>query len=479
LLVESFFVRRLLIGRATNNLNRILLSAVVEMDADKPVDQALRQYLSTGRKHFASDAELRKAVPVYPFYLNGRANQRSLVLQWIEQSHDNKEPVDLAGLTIEHVMPQTLTDEWTEVLREERDSDESIEELHQGLLHTIGNLTLTGYNSELSNSPFDVKRALLSTSGVTMNQAIAHADVWGPRSIRERSAALVDRIISIWPGSLNADELTESDVPWDVMNAALAALPHGSWTTYGDVAALIGSHPVPVGTRLANYPVPNAHRVLQVEGTVSERFRWPNPARTDDPIDVLRLEGIEFTDQGRADPNQRMTTAELALLLGMEEDSLPTPISDLSPGQDETLRNKFVAQMTENQSPDAVHGVMLALKEWEAMGGRLEYGKGAETSCFLIARPESDSRGSIWPLTVYPTGKCEVVFQHLATRVPFDQSQLREELRERLNTVRGIDLPASKIELRPGFDAAVFGDATARQGVLEQLAWFWKQATSK
>ncbi|WP_236648377.1 MULTISPECIES: MGMT family protein [Micromonospora] len=94
------------------------------------------------------------------------------------------------------------------------------------------------------------------------------------------------------------------------MTKALAELPAGSWTTYGDLAALIGSHPVPVGARLANYPLPNAHRVLQVEGIVSPNFRWADAERTDDPRDLLRAEGVEFDQYGRADQAQRIGTED-------------------------------------------------------------------------------------------------------------------------------------------------------------------------
>ena len=107
LYVESFFVRRLLIGRATANINRILLAIVTEMDTDLPVDEAVRAYLSTGRKYYANDANVRAAVRSIPYYLNGRPHQRNLVLRWLEESYESKEPVALDKATIEHVLPQT------------------------------------------------------------------------------------------------------------------------------------------------------------------------------------------------------------------------------------------------------------------------------------------------------------------------------------------------------------------------------------
>lgn len=99
------------------------------------------------------------------------------------------------------------------------------------------------------------------------------------------------------------------------MNRALAELPAGSWTTYGDLAALIGSHPVAVGARISTTPTPHAHRVLQVEGTVSPRFRWLEPGRTDDPRDLLVAEGVVF-DGPRASASQRIGTEQLAALAG-------------------------------------------------------------------------------------------------------------------------------------------------------------------
>jgi alkylated DNA nucleotide flippase Atl1 len=265
---------------------------------------------------------------------------------------------------------------------------------------------------------------------------------------------------------------------WDLLNKALAELPAGSWTTYGDLAAFIGSHAVPVGMHLASQPAPNAHRVLQVEGTVSPGFRWPDPDRTDDPRDLLREEGIEFDDSGRANPAQRVTTEELAVLAGVtrdETDRLP----DLSPGQDETLRDSFLEQLRTAQSPEVVHGVLTVLTAWSAIGGTIEYGRSGETSCFLMARGAGHPDDQIWPIALYPTGRCEVVFQHMASRAPFDDPRLREELRQRLNEAPGVDLPAAKLELRPAFDLRILADATARNLVIGSIGWFFERSASQ
>ena len=300
LYVESFLVRRLLIGRATANINRILLSVVTEMDENQPVDQAIRAYLSTGRKYYASDEEIRSGAATVPYYLNGRPHQRTLVLQWLEESYGSKEPVDPTKLTIEHVLPQTPTPGWNATLQDDLGPDENLDEVYESIVHTLGNLTLTGYNSELSNSEFGVKRVKLAGSGVAMNQEIARLDRWSRAEIRERAAHLAERVIDKWPGPIRPQPKAVSAARWDLLDRTLAELPAGAWTSYGDIAALIGSHPVPVGDRLANHPVPNAHRVLRTDGTLSPGFRWPDPADKRDPISMLRAEGVTFDGHGRA-----------------------------------------------------------------------------------------------------------------------------------------------------------------------------------
>ena len=465
--LESYFVRRLIIGRATASINRVLLAIVTEMDADIPVDEAVRRYLSTGRKYFASDDEICAAVRSVPYYLNGRPHQRALVLRWLEESYAGKEPVDLTTLTIEHVLPQTPTQEWRRELAEDLQPDEEFRQVHESLVHTLGNLTLTGYNTKLSNSSFTVKRTQLATSGVQMNQEIAQQERWGRPQIHERADALARRVIDQWPGPIPS-ERDSSGTAWDVMNQALAELPAGSWTTYGDLAALIGSHPVAVGSRLATAPTPNAHRVLQSDGKVSPGFAWLDPARSDDPREMLLAEGVSFDVYGRADQAQRITTEELAMLIGTE---ILEAAPDGKAGKGGA--DRFAEQLAEQQGLDTSQAVLAVLTTWTELGGRLVYGVApSETSCYLMARGEGDPRGEIWPAVVYPSGKFEVVFQHLRSRPPFDDPEVREELRLRLNKVDGVDLPASKIDLRPGFGVELLAEPAARDQLAEALEWF-------
>jgi alkylated DNA nucleotide flippase Atl1 len=467
--LESFFVRRVIVGKATASINRILLRAVTEIRDQSPVQDALRDYLSTGRKYFATDAEVRSAVRTVPFYWSGRSNQRRLVLRWIEESFENKEPVGTDALTIEHVMPQTMTDAWRGEISAGLESGEEVDTVHQGLLHTLGNLTLTGYNSELSNDPFSVKREQLETSGLRMNQEIAKSSVWNRETIQTRADRLAERIIAIWPGPNPSAEADEDSAIWQTLAQVLAEIPAGAWTTYGDVAAVVGTHPVPLGGRLANHPVVYAHRVLAAGGVVAANFRWLDESRTETAREILEQEGVQFDDAGHADPSQRLTAEELAVLAGLSTEHAEAPL----PGDDDASgrRERFLQQLRDRQPLAVANGVAAMLEAWTHLGGGLDFGNGEVTSCFLMA----DGAEPTWPFTVYPTGKVEVVFQYMASRRPFDDVALRVEFLDRLNAIDGISLPPSKLELRPGFDIELLADESCRDAVITELGWFMGQ----
>ncbi len=469
--LESFFVRRVVVGKATANINRILLRAVREIRDRSPIESALRDYLSTGHKFFATDAEIRNAVRTVPFYWSGKNNQKNLVFRWIEESYGSKEPVTGVDLTIEHVMPQTPTADWRTALEADLEPGEDLEAVYQSLVHTIGNLTLTGYNSELSNSSFTVKRTHLASSALRMNQEIGRSEAWGRNEIVARADRLAERIISIWPGPNPTAVEAATSAIWSTLGQVLAEIPAGAWTTYGDVAAVIGTHPVPLGQRLANHPAANAHRVLGAGGVVAANFRWLDASRTESAREALEQEGVEFDAAGHANASQRLSAEELAVLAGLDTEI----VEPVGPEDDTSSerRSRFFNQLQEGQPDDVVGAVTVVLEAWVHLGGWLDFGRSEETSCFLMSSSE-DRRP--WPFTIYPTGKVEVVFQYMAARSPFDDIRLRQEFRERLDAIAGIELPASKIELRPGFQMSVLTESTVRDAVIESLAWFIEAA---
>lgn len=478
--VESFLVRRMMCWIPTNNLNRIFQAVPGQLPVDIPTADGLRQLLSAARRFWPTDEELRHHIRTGRFYERGRANQRKFVLQRLEESYEHPEPVDFtqAGLTVEHVMPQSPGQEWLAGLARECHDGETPGDLHDRLVHTLGNLTLTAVNSELSNSPFDRKKDLLNASHLEMNRRIAEAPRWGAAEILARADELADRAIQMWPAPVEGVFRVERGRDWEQLHQALAALPNGTWTTYGDLAALIGSSAQPVGQHLLRTPgVLNAHRVLTSEGRVADRFRWPEGDDRGDVRQVLAVEGVEFTATGAALPSQRLSAEDLSDLLGSKEaaEDEEQAKADVPATTREERRKRFHRQLeADNQEPVAA-AVREVLEFWEAAGGWTGPGSGrGYTSAFLMLdRPEA---GSIWPVAIAPGtgrgGSLEVAFEALANREPFTDPAVREELRKRLNRIEGVEIPSGKIALRPSFPLTVLADHENRSTFLEALTWF-------
>jgi alkylated DNA nucleotide flippase Atl1 len=459
-------------GIPTNNLNRILNSAPKELDTDRPVDEAVHRYLSGRRRYWPTDEQLRTDIRTRSFYWSGRPGQRFFVLKRLEQSYDAKEPVDfdMAKLTIEHVMPQTATTEWLALLSKEVTDEGGPGELHGSLLHTLGNVTLTAENSRLSNHPFKRKQEIFDASALRMNREIASTERWGKQEILARSTTLAGRAVQLWPAPLpGGTDLEDERRTWVLLRQILAELPAGSWTTFGDLATVIGGHPVGIGTYMAARPgLENVHRVLTSEGTVSAGFRWPDD-RTETPCEVLQGEGVTFTPGGTANSAQRLHPADLADLIGIEITGTGNPADD-DPGERE---DRFEAQLTQH-GPEIVNAFARLAGHWVKAGGYFTFGAGRDTGCFfMLDRP--DGRGWIWPIVFYPAiGRIEVVFQHLTRRPPFDEVALRWELLNRLNQIPGVEIPEAKIALRPSFPiTALNGDGADR--LQQVLDWFITQ----
>ncbi len=115
-----------------------------------------------------------------------------LILERLELSFNHKEPAGLSGAQIEHVLPQTLTPEWQQELGAGADQHSS------NLLHTLGNLTFTKYNAELSNKPYEVKQRDFANSHFVLNRHFADVVRWSPDAIRERGRVLAQRALRIW-----------------------------------------------------------------------------------------------------------------------------------------------------------------------------------------------------------------------------------------------------------------------------------------
>lgn len=191
-LLESFVIRRSICNMPTNQLRRMLPPVFdAAGGAGSGFVDGLRKQL--GGKRCPDDETFATQLASQPLYSTAEKNTRlKLLLDRLELSFNHKEPAELKGAQIEHVLPQTLTPEW------EQELGDGAEEQSSRLLHTLGNLTLTKYNAELSNKPYDVKRKDFANSHFVLNRYFAEVVRWSPDAILERGRALAHRAIGIW-----------------------------------------------------------------------------------------------------------------------------------------------------------------------------------------------------------------------------------------------------------------------------------------
>ncbi|WRE45213.1 DUF1524 domain-containing protein [Helicobacter pylori] len=146
--------------------------------------------METTKGKFPKDSEFKNLFITIDFY---NLKERNYFFERLE-NFDTKEPVNTKRLTTEHIMPQKLTPEW------ERDLGENFQAIHEKYLHTIGNLTLTGYNQEYSNNSFQKKRDMekgFKQSPLKLNQSLKDGS-FGEKEILNRAKDLADWALKIW-----------------------------------------------------------------------------------------------------------------------------------------------------------------------------------------------------------------------------------------------------------------------------------------
>ncbi|WP_333870273.1 DUF262 domain-containing protein [Desulforamulus putei] len=191
--IENFSIRRFVCNVPTNQLNKIFPSLYGQVQ-DKPGSFVSRVKSVLQTKGYPKDVEFKSRLQDVKLYGSGdRAVKAKLILETIEESYQHKEQVSMDDFSIEHIMPQTLTEDWQTYLGDDW------ELTHELLLHTIGNLTLTKYNSELSNLDFNSKKQLLQESHLEMNKYFQSVSDWKKEDIKQRSEHLAELALKIWP----------------------------------------------------------------------------------------------------------------------------------------------------------------------------------------------------------------------------------------------------------------------------------------
>lgn len=194
--VISYLWRRAICEIPTNSLSKTFATLYQAVDKEDYVNSVIKAFVfKSSYKRFPSDYEVREKLQTKDIY---HFRLRKYLLEALENYY-HKEPIDLntANYTIEHIMPQNIEHNlsWQQMLGEDW------QEVHSLYLHTLGNLTITGYNAEMSNKSFVEKvngESGFKHSHLKLNESIAQCDVWNKKAIQRRTNILTDIILKIW-----------------------------------------------------------------------------------------------------------------------------------------------------------------------------------------------------------------------------------------------------------------------------------------
>ncbi len=193
-LVESYVFRRAICGIPTNSMNKTFPALSKAIRKDRYFESIQANFLALpSYRHFPSDDEFSAAFQTRDLY-----NLRSRIY-WLRrlENHGRKERVPVGEYTIEHILPQNekLSSAWQQALGPEWQA------IQQKWLHTLGNLTLTGYNAEYSDRPFPEKRDMFGgfrQSPLKVNAGLGQLEVWNESAIIARSWRLAEEALEVW-----------------------------------------------------------------------------------------------------------------------------------------------------------------------------------------------------------------------------------------------------------------------------------------
>ena len=193
-LVEAYVFRRAVCAIPTNSLNKTFSTFGRALQKDRYIESIQAHFLTLpSYRRFPGDEEFKRELSARDLYNFPR---RSYWLRRLE-NHGRKERVPVDEYTIEHIMPQNLnlSSSWRESLGSEW------QQVQERWLHTLGNLTLTGYNSEYSDRPFSEKRDMsggFKESPLRLNRGLGDLETWNADTISLRAERLAVHAVQVW-----------------------------------------------------------------------------------------------------------------------------------------------------------------------------------------------------------------------------------------------------------------------------------------
>lgn len=191
--VESYCLRRSICDIPTNSMNKTFARLSKEINKQDYYNYFVAAMFEKDTyKRFPTNEEVQEKLLNQNMYSKRKILKHVLIA--IENT-EGKEFVSTENSSIEHIMPQNLTKDW------ESELGSNYEEIHGIYLHTLGNLTLTPYNSELEDKSFFDKKTCdngFCKSKLTLNEGLCELDRWTDKEIIDRTKQLSKKIINIW-----------------------------------------------------------------------------------------------------------------------------------------------------------------------------------------------------------------------------------------------------------------------------------------
>lgn len=505
--LESWYIRRAIVGWSAGAYNRTLPAAIPDLAQDDVVG-SLARYLA--KRGWPNDEEFAKALPENPIYRYWRKITR-VVLLALEAPHEHRETVDVGAqldagtITIEHVLPQTIKDDehggpWIAAL------GDGWQDKHAKWLHTLGNLTLTGYNGPLSNHGYEDKCTTYADSHLGLNEWFAGAPCWDVEAIRRRGEALTTKVAEFWgpPGSFDetaggtqAEDLDDApalggpelralyDDFWKGYVEFQAQNPRGleigdaashwykristplAWTALYVVARAnqrelaVQAYANSIGS-VSAFNLLHHHR-SKIESEVGPNILWSvRPGTRVRTLDVVRR--FELTDRpswtaayGWLNTTVHALEAALSPLLGR----------NAQPQESRTWSEAdFFAALSES-CPTATAGARRLIEWAQDAGCEIQWDRRGR-SAYVNVRVSS-AGGPKTLLRLYADNAVAFTMNYLADTASFASDEARTEFRDRLNLADLLEI--DPITGEPWIPLSLLSEPDTRAGVLEALTW--------
>ena len=194
-LVESYIFRRSVCGIPSNSMNETFSKFGKSVVSGNHLESIKTHFMNLKlRQQFPRDHEFISHFKIRNMF---SISSRGYWLRRLE-NFDRKEQVPVHEYTIEHIMPQNedMPEYWRRML------GSNWKEIHENWLHRPGNLTLTGYNSEYADKPFEEKRDMkggFRESPLKVNEGICNLEAWTSDAMEDRGNRLASLAVKVWP----------------------------------------------------------------------------------------------------------------------------------------------------------------------------------------------------------------------------------------------------------------------------------------